>query len=40
LFAGGYASIVDGGNREISITTQPPGPTASCVRAPAVAWMS
>lgn len=29
LFAGGCASIVNGGNREISIATQPPGATAS-----------
>lgn len=29
LFAGGCASIVHGGNREISIATQPPGATAS-----------
>ncbi len=29
LFASGCASIVHGGNREISIATQPPGATAS-----------
>lgn len=29
LFAGGCASIVNGGDREISISTQPPGATAS-----------
>jgi hypothetical protein len=29
LFAGGCASIVNGGDREISIATQPPGATAS-----------
>ena len=29
LFAGGCASIVHGGNRSISIATQPPGATAS-----------
>lgn len=29
VFAGGCASIVHGGNREISIATQPPGATAS-----------
>jgi hypothetical protein len=29
LFAGGCASIVHSGNREISINTQPPGATAS-----------
>lgn len=29
LFAGGCASIFNGGNRQISIATQPPGATAS-----------
>ncbi|WP_116812258.1 PEGA domain-containing protein [Steroidobacter cummioxidans] len=29
LFTGGCASIVNGGNRDISIATQPPGATAS-----------
>lgn len=29
IFAGGCASIVNGGNRSISIATQPPGATAS-----------
>jgi len=33
LLAGGCASIVHGGNREISIATQPPGATASVRKA-------
>ena len=33
LFAGGCATIVNGGNREITVATQPPGATASVRRS-------